>query len=443
MKRVPMRKLLDFTPTRCAARDSILNDPARLMVVCAGRSGGKWEFCGVEFMNRVLDTHPLCRFPLYGYCYPTQKQGRRTVWPKLVRRFKQAGAVRKINEVDMRIELSNNATVFCLGLDNSESVEGNHYCGMAVDEASDTKPAAITNSILPAINAYHGWLMLLGIPKHAGVGGDYYKKICDLAQSGEEAIDGFTTSYHHWASTEIYTPKEIAAYQKLMDPKTFNEHFLATWETASGKVYHAFNRAVHVHPLQYNPQEPLLIGCDFNVNPMSWVVCQGDENNIRVLDEVRIRNTWTQETLDVLFRRYGQHRAGFRFYCDAAGKQRHTSADITDIMLLQQDKRFKRYASEDNVVFRSCNMKVFDRVTMVNSMLQNALGERRIEIDPRCTCLIKDLESISFVEGRDKEVDKSDPELTHMADALGYLIIAAAPMGMREYMQKSTVILGG
>ena len=42
-------------------------------------------------------------------------------------------------------------------------------------------------------------------------------------------------------------------------------------------------------------------------------------------------------------------------------------------------------------------------------------------IDPRCKELIKDLEQVALKEGT-RELDKSNKDLTHMTDALGYMV---------------------
>ena len=48
-------------------------------------------------------------------------------------------------------------------------------------------------------------------------------------------------------------------------------------------------------------------------------------------------------------------------------------------------------------------------------------------ISSKCVELIKDLDSITFKENS-SELDKSDPDRTHMSDALGYLIHNKYPL---------------
>ena len=58
----------------------------------------------------------------------------------------------------------------------------------------------------------------------------------------------------------------------------------------------------------------------------------------------------------------------------------------------------------------------------INALLTNALGEVRLEIDPRCSELIKDFEEVTF-KPDSGVIDKlRDPRRTHASDALGYAV---------------------
>jgi hypothetical protein len=90
----------------------------------------------------------------------------------------------------------------------------------------------------------------------------------------------------------------------------------------------------------------------------------------------------------------------------------------------QHSERSARQVAGNHVP--SANPSVRDRVNAVNGMLCNSQGTRRLFIDPRCRRLIHDLERVSWkADGYGNlcaQLDKSDPELTHVSDALGYLV---------------------
>ena len=67
-----------------------------------------------------------------------------------------------------------------------------------------------------------------------------------------------------------------------------------------------------------------------------------------------------------------------------------------------------------------------DRVNAVNGLLCNTQKDRRLLLDPRCKRLIRDFEQVVWkADAHDNllpQLDKSNPELTHVSDALGYLV---------------------
>ena len=89
--------------------------------------------------------------------------------------------------------------------------------------------------------------------------------------------------------------------------------------------------------------------------------------------------------------------------------------------IFKLDRRYR-------VVMRqnTANPVVRDRVNTMNCMLKSASGSRNILIHPRCKELLKDLRQVRW--RRDTagnptgDLDKSDPQRTHISDALSYLV---------------------
>ena len=74
-------------------------------------------------------------------------------------------------------------------------------------------------------------------------------------------------------------------------------------------------------------------------------------------------------------------------------------------------------------IFPRSNPSVVYRIERVNSFLKTADNMIRLLIAPKCKYLVKDLYSITWKEG-ERTQDKKNPELTHMSDALGYLLVS-------------------
>ena len=169
-----------------------------------------------------------------------------------------------------------------------------------------------------------------------------------------------------------------------------------------------------------DPSLPILFGFDFNVDWYSIVVAQYKDDMFFVFDEVRLANSNTRAALDVLVAKYGGMARQFIAYGDAAGRQRQTSADISDYLIIEAEKRIPM-----KVVFPRSNPSVVYRIERVNAFLKTADNTIRLMIAPHCRYLIKDLYSVTWKEG-ERTQDKRNLELTHMSDAMSYLLIGCA-----------------
>lgn len=195
-------------------------------------------------------------------------------------------------------------------------------------------------------------------------------------------------------------------YLKLLEqlPEKERQRFLfgEFTESDDGLAYYEFNREIHCDHVKFDPSLPILIGSDFNVNPMTSVIAQYGDGVFRVFDEVYIENSDTPGLCDEL-RRRGYHRA--KVYPDSTGSSRKTTG-LTDFKILN-DYGF--------MVQKTRNPHVNDRVNNLNRLLKS----NKIIIDKGCKKLINDLEKVSW---KDNKLDqKSDPMLTHISDALCYL----------------------
>jgi len=124
----------------------------------------------------------------------------------------------------------------------------------------------------------------------------------------------------------------------------------------------------------------------------------------------------------------------------SAGAARSTSGH-SDYEII---RRFFRTQPDFHVSYHnSPNPLVRDRVNAMNGVLRNSQGERRLLVSPRCKHLIRDLERVSWkADGHDNllpQLDKTNPELTHSTDALGYLI--DTEFGLRQQGGPKSTIL--
>ena len=398
---------------------------SRFVCLPCGRQSGKTELS----LRRLVRYLPVDRgydLTRYAYLGPTRPQAKRIAWDALKTLTPRAWMIGLPRETDLIIRCgfrTHVAEIHVIGMDHPARFEGPGWDGVVSDESSDQKPK-LDLAVRPAIDSRLGWWWMIGIPKRQGIGARRYRQYCEKGLAGEE---GWET--HSWPSWDIMPAEAIEAARRDMDLKDFNEQYGAAWESVGGAAFHAFDARVHVRPCQYDPQRPMLIGSDFNVNPMAWVCCQAttDGTGLEAFDEVWLRDTNTQRTLDVLWDRYGAtHKGGFIFYGDASGQSRHTSAAASDYAQIKNDRRFR-----SRVAYPSKNPGIKNRLASCNALFHNAAGQVRCWIDPRCQQLIADLEH----RGLDKDglPVQANADGGHITDAIGYLIHAKWPVTRVEY----------
>ena len=179
-----------------------------------------------------------------------------------------------------------------------------------------------------------------------------------------------------------------------------------------GATYYAFNRDKHTGRYNYNPRLPLHCGFDFNNFPLSTVVCQRQsDGSLQVIKEIVLSHQGdgdlpTQRMCSAV-KEYFPNNIYYA-YPDATGSSKHSSAMYSDISIIRKNGF--------NVQVAHINPKVVNRVNSVN----NQLAKNNIKIDNSCKALIKDFEQVVNKENT-RDIDKSNPNLTHMSDAFGYL----------------------
>lgn len=376
----------------------------------AGRGSGKTELARRRVV-RFLSVKKPWPDALYFYAMPTVAQAKRVAW-KPLKALIPPPWIKKINESDMTIETVFGSTLYVLGMDKPQRAEGVQWDGGIVDESCDQRPDVFDITLLPAFTHRNAWCWRIGVPKRYGIGARDFKSF-----SEKPDVSTFT-----WSSEDIASEEQIAWAKRNLDPRDYNEQYRANWESASGAIFYAFHSVANVREVVYNPQEPLIIGSDFNVDPMAWVIGHRIGDELHVIDEFFLRNTNTPKTLDMLFSRYGQHQAGFMFFGDATGRARKSSASQSDYLLIKSDGRFKGA----HIYYAKSNPLRADRFAATNALFCNAAGTRRCFIHPRCKHLIQDLQERSYIEGTNDADDYGD--IGHITDALGYVIHRLFPI---------------
>jgi hypothetical protein len=311
------------------------------------------------------------------------------------------------------------STLLLRSLDSPERLRGTNLAWFGLDELSYTKEESWLRMCArlrePAARRLCGFAVWT--PK----GSDWvHARFIKNAASDYECVQAkpFENKFVLDANPNYYERLE-----ETYDPRFYRQEVLGEYlSVSSNRAYHAFDPRLHVVVQKLDPNEPLLWALDFNVAPMSSLIVQRQDDRLRVLDEISLKLGTTQEACEEFLNRYALHANNLRIFGDATGHRRQTTGFSDYDALTRALVRGGARKFTDSVP--AANPPVLNRVNAVNGVLTNALGEVRLEIDPRCKELICDLEEVSFKPDTGVLDKDKDPMRTHMSDALGYMIWA-------------------
>jgi len=406
---------------------------ARFVTVPAGRGSGKTELARRRLI-RMLPVRRPWSDPRFFYAGPTLKHAMELGWEQLLAlippEFKPDPKPQRHT-----ILTKFGSRIVIVGLNDKKrgDIEGFQWDGGVIDESSDIAPGIFGRIVMPAMMHRHGWVWRIGVPKRQGIGAAEFRKFHEEALTGNYP----ERAGYSWPSRDILPPDVIEMMRRTLDPKDFLEQCEATWQSAGGGVFYTFDRQYNVRPVSYHRDQPLIVGSDFNVDPLCWVIGHRYPNRIEWLKELFLRDANTQAALDALYQLYRDHQGGFEFYGDATGAARKTAAAATDYAQILNDERFKRLGR--TVHYPPANPPIADRFAACNAMLLNAQGERRMFIDPSCVNLIADLENRYYKPGTREPADPPGTDLGHITDALGYAVHRLFPI--RVELEQATPLV--
>jgi hypothetical protein len=426
----------------------------RFIVVPAGRRSGKTEIGKRKLIHtaiRATSTKP----PNYFFGAPTRDQAKRIFWKDIKAMVHPSLYARKPSETELSLELINGATLWVVGMDKPERIEGTPWDGGILDEYANMKPKAWQENVRPALSDRLGFCIFTGVPE----GRNHYYELYKRAQTLEDWAT-FT-----WKSSTVLPPAEIAAAMQELDPLSFEQEYEASFVNFQGRAYYPFDENVHCAKLsdRYNPKGDLILCLDFNVNPGTAVIAQEMELPLRkaglapinlggrelmgnvlappeygtgVIGEVHIpSNSNTPAVIRKFIKDWGKHEGRVFIYGDATGGSRKTSAESgSDWDLVKRDL-YAHFGTE-RIFFHvpASNPSERARLNAVNTRLRSGSGAVHMMVDPVAAPMtVKDFEGVRLLEGGSGEIDKKhDPKLTHLTDGLGYYIVKVFPVRKNE-----------
>jgi hypothetical protein len=400
------------------AQGEVFNDRTRFRVLVAGRRFGKSYLACIELLRGAIERPGETFF----YCAPTYRMAKDISW-KVLKRLVPTSWIKSKNETDLKLELVNGSMIELKGTENAMALRGRSLSGVVLDEAAFMDQTVWSEVIRPALADKQGWGLFISTPDGTA---SWFYELWQYAATGD-------SNWKRWSFTTIeggnVPPEEVEAARAQLDARTFRQEFEASFENLSGLVAVSFSDANIDSEIRDLPILPLILGVDFNVDPMTGICAVKKGEELWVFDEIIMTGgatTW--DFAEEVHRRYGVERRTIACPDPTGGARKTQGVGVTDHTILRK--------SGFSVSTPKAPWKVRDKITAVNTALLDATGTRRCKIHPRCRELIKSFRTLTYTPGTG--LPNKNLGVDHAFDAFGYLCLQQFNLAKAGLMGKTS-----
>ena len=333
------------------------------------------------------------------------------------------------NKIDKKITFTNGSEILFKGLDDPEKFKSLNLHWAEIEEASQISDSSFKGLIgrLRNTNQGENWknfrFRLFGHTNPQANKGWIWKRFVENPKENYRLIIAPTSENTNLPEHFIESMKEE------FDPEYFRINVLGEFgDYSSGLVVKHFD-SENIKEITYDNEKPLYLSCDFNVDPMCWVLAHIEDENVYFFDELVIENTSTQACIEEFLRRYPNHKTPITICGDATGNWRSAQSEFTNYMIIRRALELHGYKVDFKI--RPFNPPILRRIQAFNARVKNAKGERHIFFDKKCRWTIHNMNNLSFKEGTSvvdvpttKQIknDRDAKFLEHPFDAASYIV---------------------
>lgn len=246
----------------------------------------------------------------------------------------------------------------------------------------------------------------------------------------EEKPDNYRLIQAPTTQNKFLEPDYVESMKELYDEEYYRINVLGEFgDYTSGLVVKNFTND-NIKELHYQPDLPLHLTFDFNVDPMSCILAHVADGKVFYFDEFILENTTTQGTMDEVLKKYPAHKSEIIVNGDASGDNRSTQSEVSNYVIIRN--ALKRHYPNNKIRFdlRPYNPPIKNRIASFNAMICNHNGERKIFIDKRCKWLLYNIYNLKYKVGSDVvdvptysqiKTENNLKYLEHPFDAASYL----------------------
>lgn len=202
--------------------------------------------CGRRFGKTLMACNELLRFALEhnnsncAWVAPWFRQSK--IAYRLIRRAlaKADGVIVHKSDSDLRLELANGSVIQFFSAENHDSIRGDGYHFLVIDEAGDalSNPDVWQESIRPALSDTNGQALIIGTPKGRNL-------FFQLFGRGEDPLYPDWQSFHAPTSDNPYIPaSEIEKVKQEIPEDAFEQEYLARFLEEAAGVFKGLDRCI-------------------------------------------------------------------------------------------------------------------------------------------------------------------------------------------------------
>jgi len=165
--------------------------------------------------------------PRYAYIAPTYSQAKRVAWDYLTHFVRPLNA--EANIAELRVDFLGRR-IQLYGSDNPDSLRGQYFDGVVLDEIGDQNPKIWNEIIRPSLADRKGYCLFIGTPK----GNNHFKDLFDRADKEE----GWAALEFKASETNLIDEEELRSARKEMGDDKFNQEFECSFNAAVEGSYY-------------------------------------------------------------------------------------------------------------------------------------------------------------------------------------------------------------
>ena len=219
----------------------------RFVVCVAHRRMGKTVAAINQLIHSALKNKQAN--PRYAYIAPTYSQAKRVAFDYLIEFTRPLGAT--VNIAELRVDFMGKR-ISLYGSENGDSLRGQYFDGVVLDEIGDQNPKIWNEIIRPALADRKGYCLFIGTPK----GANHFKDFRDRA---EKAPDGWKLLEFKASQTGLLDAQELSSAKNEMGEDKYIQEFECSFDSPVEGSYYGklMNEAEEANRVGVVPRDDL------------------------------------------------------------------------------------------------------------------------------------------------------------------------------------------